>query len=141
MARLTPKQLQDAKKARQAERDAEAQAEAAYVEGLIEAQGRHEQLANVANGLYDELDKHSRKWPSMVVTERTVARVNKLLRAVRDLLEREDDDFVDALEEIVPAGDLPETRDVVMTLREAKDALDRFESRYEAVWRRIERDG
>lgn len=140
MVRLTPKQLQEAKRAKQAERQAEAEAAEAHCEWLTEAKERFGQLTNVADGLYQELDKLAKKWPTMPVTERTVTRVNKLLGAIRGLLENEDDDFVDALEDLVPAGDLPETRDVVMTLREAKDALVRFEARYQAPWHRIERE-
>jgi hypothetical protein len=139
VARKTREELQAAQRARQAEQKAQERAEAERTESLIEARDRKEELVSVADGLYDELDKHARKWPTMPVTKRTVQRVNKLLGETRKLLEDEADDFAAGLEDIVPAGDPPETRDVVMLLREVRDALSRFEDRYAADWRAIER--
>lgn len=140
MARLTPKQLQVARQAKEAERLAEAEAAEQRDQWLITAQKRSGQLQSVANGLYEELDKIARKWPGMPVTARTVTRVNKVLGAIRDLLKEEDDDFIDGLEDLVPAGDMPETRDVVLTLREARDALDRFDASYRVAWQRTDRE-
>lgn len=151
MARLDSKELQAAKKAKQAERSAAAKVEAARqaaeeaaeearVELLMASRDRYRQLDNVVGGLYEEHDKLSRKWPTMPVTQRTVERVNKLLAATRTLLKDDEDDFVDGLNDIVAAGDMPETRDVVVLLREVKDALGRFDARYQDEWRQIERD-
>jgi hypothetical protein len=130
MARLTPAELQEAKKAAQAAREEEERAQAEFLEWIETAVERHQQLASVADGLYDEMDKIARKWPTMAVTERTITRVNKLLAAVRELLKNEDDDFADGLDDIVAAGDPPETRDVLVLLREVKDALQRFRHAY-----------
>ena len=126
MARLTPAELQEAKKAAQAAREEEERAEAEHLEWIEMAVERHEQLDSVADGLDDEMDKIARRCPTMAVTERTVTRVNKLLAAVRELLKDEEDDFAEGLDDIVAAGDPPETRDVVVLLREVKDALQRF---------------
>ena len=154
MARKTPAELAEARKAAAEVRRvaAEKQAEAAraqaeeearlrreaeeYKEWLVEAWEKHRELISVAAGIYDELDKLNRKWPNQLVTPRTVARTNKLLGQIRELLEGEEDGFFDDVEDIVPAGDLPETRDVVMILREAKDALDRFGSNHRSEWRK-----
>lgn len=146
MVRRTPQELAAARKVRAAEREAEreaaeveARAEAERISWLIEAKDRREQLVSVADGLYEELEKHARKWPTMTVTKRTVERVNMLLGETRKLLEGENDDFAAGLEDIVPAGDLPETRDVVMLLREVRDALDRFTAAHDSEWDAIER--
>jgi hypothetical protein len=146
MPRKTPEELADARRARAAER-AEAEkreaekreAEEARLEWLIGAKERSEQLQSVCEGYYDELGKQTRKWPTMPVTRRTVDRVNKLLGEVRKLLEDEEDDFAAGLDDIVPAGDLPENRDVVLILREVRDALGRFEQEHTSDWRAIER--
>jgi hypothetical protein len=139
MARKTPQELAEARKAAQAAREAEALEEQRHLNWLLEAKERHAQLEDVAIGLYDELDKLAKKWPSMPVTERQLAKANKLLAAVRELLADEGDEFADGLEDFVPAGDMPETRDVVLVLREAKDALGRFEREHEPEWRRVRR--
>ena len=147
MARKTPAELAEARKAAadaraeaarvQAEEEAKIQRAAEeHQEWLVEAWDKHRELANVAAGIYDELDKLNRKWPNQLVTPRTVARTNKLLGQIRELLEDEEDGFFDDVEDIVPAGDLPETRDVVMILREAKDALERFAKNYKSDWRK-----
>jgi hypothetical protein len=139
MPRKTPAELQEAKKEAQARREAEARARQERLNWLIVAKERTNQLQNVTSGLYDEFDKQARKWPTMPVTERQLGRVNKLLGAVRELLQAENDDFVEGLEDFVPAGDLPETRDVVLVLREANDALFRFERIHEPEWRNVRR--
>lgn len=146
MVRKTPEELQEAKRARAAERAEEvkreaeeAAAEEARIEALWNAKGRCEQLVSVCDGYYDEIDKQTKKWPTMQVTKRTVDRVNLLLAEVRKLLEDEEDDFAAGLEDIVPAGDLPENRDVVLILREVRDALGRFEQEHTNEWRAIER--
>jgi hypothetical protein len=139
MVRQTPQQLQAAKKAAAAKREAEERKEQEHLTFLILARERHGQLVSVADGLYEEFDKIGRKWPSMPITERQLGKVNKLLGSVRELLKDEEDEFADALDDFVPAGDMPETRDVVLVLREARDALDRFEREYEPEWRRVRR--
>lgn len=139
MVRQTPQQLQAAKKAAQAQRETEEREEQERLTRLLENRERHDQLSSVADGLYEEFDKVARKWPSMPITERQLGKVNKVLGSVRDLLKDEDDEFADALDDFVPAGDMPETRDVVLVLREARDALDRFEREYQSEWRNVQR--
>ena len=139
MPRLTSAELRAARETKEAEHQAEEQAREERLIWLLGAKERHALLVSVAEGLYDELDKLAKKWPSMPATERQVAKVNKLLGAVRKLLSDEGDEFANGLEDFVAAGDPPETRDVVLVLREAKDALDRFEDEYESEWRNVVR--
>jgi hypothetical protein len=139
MVRKTPQELLQAKKALEAERRAAERAEQERLDWLLHARERHAQLESVVGGLYDELDKIARKWPTMPVTERQVTRTNKFLGAVRELLVDEEDEFGGDLADLVPAGDMPETRDVVFILREATDALRRFEREHEPEWRRVQR--
>ena len=149
MPKLTPEELHEAKRQRAAEREAQAAAERQALEKLEQqakqrrawlatAQRRRSDLASVLDGLYEELRELNKKWPTHAVTQRTVERVNKALATARDLLKDEDDEFLDGLTEIVAAGDLPETRDVVMTLREAKDAVARFRRRYQPEWNNLD---
>ncbi len=145
MARRTPAELVEARKAAAAARaeEARAQAEAedkaerelrAYNERLRTSREKHRQLVSAADGIYDEIDKLSRKWPTVPVTERMVARTNKVLTETRALFADEPDMFIDGLDDIVSAGNPPETRDVVLILREARDALTRYEAKYDADW-------
>lgn len=123
-----------AKKAREREAEEvriaeEEEAAAAREAKLDAARERHAQLRSVVDTLYGEVDKLARKWPDVPVTQRTVDRTNKAICAVRELLEGEEDDFVDDIDVIVPAGDLPPNRDVTMLLGELKAALVRFRNK------------
>jgi len=151
MAKKTAAELAEARKAAAAERaeaararaEAEAESERERAEHdarLRVGREKYRQLVSAARGMYDETDKLSRKWPSMKVTEHAVARTNKLLGETRDLLKHEQDLFIDGLADIVSAGDPPETRDVVLMLREATDALERYEIRYGSEWAELAED-
>lgn len=163
MARLTPAELQEAKRKRADEREAEERrvtqerAEKARIEAeererqvreraeaqkrqqerlaaLSEMRNRHQQLANVTAALYEELKPLTHKWPTMPVTDLTIAKVNKAVRAVRDLMKSENDDFVEDINEIVDAGDKPENRDVLLVLTEMRAGLQRFRTKYHREW-------
>jgi hypothetical protein len=145
MAKLTPAELQAAKKRKAEEfaaqqkleaeeRAQEEQKKAELNAWLFQARERHEQLASVVGALYDEVDKLARKWPTMKASERTIERTNKAIAAVRELLKDEEDEFMEDITEIVTAGETPEMRDVLMLLREMKAALTRFQSRYMRRW-------
>jgi hypothetical protein len=148
MARKTQQELAEARKARAEERRAEAEAEAkAWAQRrreerernskLRDGRARWQQLDVAAKGIYEELDKLNKKWPTQRVTELTVARANKVLRETQVLMKDEGDLFFEDLAEIVPAGDLPETRDVVLTLRSAMDAIARYKKTYWREWEDI----
>ena len=152
MAKLSSEQLQAARKRAAEERAIEQQRIAEELAlkqkqaterntWLAEAKQRHDQLESVVYALYEEVDKLSRKWPTMPITRLTLEKTNKVIAAVRDLLKNETDDFVEDITEIFPAGDLPETRDAVLILRQIQAALHRFEQKYQAEWRTLERQG
>jgi hypothetical protein len=138
--RKTPEELQQARKAAKERQEAAKREEQERLTWLLRSRERTAQLLSVGAALYEEFDKHARKWPTMPVTERQLARVNKFLGAVRDLTDDgADDDFAEGLADFVPAGDLPETRDVVLVLREGMGALGRFEREWEPQWRYVVR--
>jgi len=150
LAKLTSEELLAAKKRAAEERAAEQQriAEERALEQkranernlwLAEAKQRHNQLVSVVHALYDEVDKLSRKWPTMPITPLTLEKTNRAIAAVKDLLKNESDDFAEDIAIIVPAGDLPETRDTVLILRQVQAALNRFGGKYEAEWRKLNR--
>ena len=95
---------------------------------------------SVVNTLYEEMDKLSRKWPDMPVSKLQLDKTNKAVRAVRELLKDEGDDFLEDVNELVAAGDSIESRDVVLTLSELRSALHRLPQRYQEEWRRLERE-
>jgi len=150
LAKLTSAELQTAKKRASEERAAEQRriAEERALEQkkanerniwLAEAKQRHDQLESVVQALYIEVDKISHKWPTMPITQLTLEKTNKSIAAVKDLLRNEGDDFADDIAEIIPAGDLPETRDTVLILRQVQAALSRFKGKYQSEWRKLER--
>jgi hypothetical protein len=152
LAKLSPVELQAAKRRASEERTAEQQriAEERALEQkqanehniwLGEAKQRHDQLESVVRALYMEVDKISHRWPTMPITHLTLEKTNKSIAAVRDLLKNEGDDFAEDIAEIIPAGDLPETRDTVLILRQVQAALNRFEGKYQSEWRKLERQG
>lgn len=150
--RLSAEELAEARQRKAAERQQEeierarlerekaiqrAQAErekAERAERALRAHDKYQQLASVVDALYEEVGKLSIKWPQMPVSQRTVDRTNKAIRAVLELLMDENDDFVGDIAEFVPAGDPPEGRDVVLLLRELKAALDRYKGRHNHEW-------
>jgi hypothetical protein len=95
---------------------------------------RHTHLSSYVNGIYDEVSKLSNRRPEGAVSKMTVDRVNRAVRDAQALLADEDDPFIGDLEQFIPAGDLPESRDVVLVLRQIKDALDRMNKRHWQEW-------
>lgn len=95
---------------------------------------RHKELKSYVTGIYEEVDKLSRKKSTEEVSDRMVGRANRAILAARELLTDEDDPFFEEIETFVPAGDPIEARDVVLTLRLVKDALDRMDTRHHQAW-------
>lgn len=137
-----------AEEARQAEeeerevREAQVRAETyrTRLERVRVMKPRQEHLLSVVNTLYEEVDKLSRKWPDMPVSKLQLDKTNKAVRAVRNLLKDEGDDFLEDINELVAAGDPVESRDVVLTLGELRSALNRLPQRHQEEWRRLERE-
>lgn len=134
MPKPSPEELQAARRRKAQEQAAEQKRSAQHNAWLVAAKERHQQLESVVEGLYDEVDKLTKKWPTMPVSQMTVDRTNKAILTVRDLLKNEGDDFIEDIHEIVPAGDLPENRDVLLTLRQIQGGLARFKKKYRDEW-------
>lgn len=141
MPRLSSKELQEAKRKKAEERRQVGQQQRVEMEEyerrmeqrkvwLANAKEQLPQLESAVQGLYDEVSKISNKWPSMPVSKYQLERTNKAIAAVRGLMAGENDQFIDDINEIVPAGDMPEGRDVTMVLRQLKDALARFKAKH-----------
>jgi hypothetical protein len=88
---------------------------------------RGELLRSVLAGLYDEIDKLTKKAPADEITELGLRQVNAVITGVKELLAG--DPFIDAIDPFVPAGENPEHRDVLLILRQLKQGLDRWELR------------
>lgn len=145
MSTFDPKKMHEAKRRKQEEsRLAEEEEEARLAAHEREERARmthqrdlherHTHLSSYVTGIYEEVSKLSSKRPDGAVSKMTVDRVNRAIRDAQALLADENDPFIGDIEEFVPAGDLPESRDVVMVLRQIKDALDRMNDRYRKQW-------
>jgi hypothetical protein len=154
MAKLTPEELQARKRQKaeeerlEGERREQAEAEQAEAEErerrelaerrnrLAALNSRHDQLASVVSGLYDEVHKLTLKWPTMEATPFLVDKTNQSVTAVRQLIGESmkdalghEDEFAEGIEPIITAGDQPEYRDMLLRLRELKQALERAQQR------------
>lgn len=105
---------------------------------LVSLGRRHAQLTSVVAGLYEEVNKLTLKWPTALTTNLTVEKTNRAVTAVRDFLAGpageflgEQDDFAQEIHPIITAGDLPENRDVLLTLSELRQALSRVQTSIE----------
>ncbi len=86
-------------------------------------------LQSVALGLYEELDKLTKKSPVEAVTDFVLSQLNDVIRETKRLVA--DDSYVQKLNEAVPAGDNPEQRDAIVMLRQARQGLERHQGRIE----------
>lgn len=81
-------------------------------------------LDSVSLGLYEEVDKLSKKAPAEPITDLVLEQVNDVVRETKQLAG--EDTYVQRLNEFVPAGDNPQHRDAVVILRQIRQGLDRF---------------
>lgn len=100
----------------------------AYLESRLQS-GREQRkqltlLDSVSLGLYEEVDKLSKKAPAEQITDLVLEQVNDIIRETKQLAG--DDTYVQRLNEFVPAGDNPQHRDAVVVLRQIRQGLDRF---------------
>lgn len=146
MARPSPEELQRAKRAKQEEREAEAQRLLEEKEAMArkfeeetaeakQEKARWEQLSSIVEALYQEMDKLNRKAPAMTISQLSLDRVNKAISAVKELMRDYQDEFIDETGEFVPAGDMPEYRDVTLILSQLRAGLTRFRQTRVAYWR------
>ena len=92
-------------------------------------------LDSVSQGLYDEMDKLSKKAPADTVTDRALRQVNDVIKESKDLLP--DDGWIQRLNAFVPAGDNPQHRDVVLDLRQVRQGLERNKGLIDARIRKL----
>jgi DNA repair exonuclease SbcCD ATPase subunit len=138
MPRLSPKELQQARRAKQAGREA-AQEEVKRqlaekrerLKQLEETRQQWDLLNSVLTGLYDEFDKLTKKAPADEITELGLRRVNELIRQAKQLLVG--DPFIDSIDPFVAAGENPEHRDVLLVLREIRQGMLRQNSERERL--------
>ena len=88
-------------------------------------------LQSVSLGLYEELDKLTKKSPVDAVTDLVLSQVNDIVRETKELAK--DDVYVQRLSLFVPAGDNPEQRDALVMLRQARQGLDRHKVRLDSA--------
>jgi hypothetical protein len=102
---------------------------AGKLESLQQSTERLQLLESVSLGLYDELDKLAKKAGADEVTDLVLEQVNDVIREVKELIQ--EDPYVQRYREFVPAGNNPQHRDVVVVLRQIRQALNRFASSLE----------
>jgi hypothetical protein len=131
MPRLSPKQLQEARRTKQEEVKRQLTEQQKRLEQLEETRQQWELLNSVLTGLYDEFDKLTKKAPADQITELGLRRVNELIRQAKELLAG--DPFIDSIDPFVAAGENPEHRDVLLVLREIRQGMVRRKSEYERL--------
>ena len=92
-------------------------------------------LESVSLGLYDEIDKLSKKAPAEPVTDLVLTQMNEVIRETKELVV--DDPYVQRLQEFVPAGDNPEHRDAVVVMRQVRQGLERFRHQLDPLAKRL----
>lgn len=88
-------------------------------------------LASVSLGLYDEIDKLSKKAPAEPVTDLVLTQMNEVIRETKELIA--DDPYVQRLQEFIPAGDNPQHRDAVVVMRQVRQGLERFQQQLDLL--------
>lgn len=83
-----------------------------------------ELLDSVSLGLYEEIDKLSKKAPAEPVTDLVLTQMNEVIRETKELIKQ--DTYVQRLQEFVSAGDNTQHRDAVVVMRQVRQGLDRF---------------
>jgi len=134
MPQKTPQELQEAKRQRAKERRDVEQEAMERMDKDHDLYARHGALSSYVDGIYDEVSKLSAKRPTDIVSARMVERANRAIKDARELLAVEGDPFLDEIQLFIEAGDPTEARDVVLTLRQVKDALARLKHRHFLTW-------
>jgi len=93
----------------------------------IEAARDRELLESVSLGMYEEIEKLTKKAPAEQVTELALEQVNDLIGEAKELMK--EDRYIQRLNQFVPAGDLPQLRDVLLVLRQVRQGLERFSNK------------
>jgi hypothetical protein len=89
-----------------------------------------ELLFSVCEGLYQEVDKLSKKAPAEPITELVCGELNQVITDTKRLAA--DDAYVQRLKTFVPAGENPPHRDAVVVLQLVLKGLQRFRDAHRA---------
>lgn len=84
-------------------------------------------LLSERTGLYDEIDKLTKKAPNEPLTTLQLKILNSFVRKAKHLLSG--DTIIDEVEVFEAAGDNPEYRDAVTVLRQIRQGLERFKAK------------
>ena len=87
-------------------------------------QRSHGRLDSVSLGMYEEIDKLTKKAPAEQITPLVLEQVNDVIQETKQLVC--EDPYVQKLVAFVPAGDLPQLRDVLFVIRQVRQGLTRF---------------
>jgi hypothetical protein len=92
-------------------------------------------LQSVSSGLYDEIDKLSKKAPAEKVTDLVLKQMNEVIKESKELVT--EDTYVQRQQEFVPAGDNPQHRDAVVVMRQIIEGLKRFSSQLDTLIKQL----
>jgi len=90
-------------------------------------------VESATQALYTEIDKLAKKSPRDPVTQLMVNSTNRAIEGLKTLLGDRKDEFSEQIVPLIPAGDLPETRDVLVILGQMRAALTRFKNEVEGM--------
>jgi predicted nuclease with TOPRIM domain len=135
MARLKSEELQEAKRQKKEREQLEREKEIQQVNRIEQLKVEHAQLESFVDGIYEELSKLNVKWPTHPVSKIALEQTNRAISQLKEMVSNEEDLFVQDIHELIPAGDMPEQRDVVLTLRQVKQALDRLALKHRLDWK------
>lgn len=94
------------------------------LKALKEKRRTYSQLDSVSHGLYDEIDKLSKKSHVGLLTDLALTRVNDTIRVAKELMD--DDVYIAKINQFVPAGENPSHGDAVVDLRQIRQGLSRY---------------
>jgi len=92
---------------------------------------KYKLLLSVASGLYEEVDKVSKKAPAEPVTNLVYEEVNQVIQESKELAQ--DDSYMQRLKQFVAAGENPPYRDVVVALKLSLQGLERFREQLDGL--------
>jgi hypothetical protein len=121
----------DARKNKQLELGAIVNDFEAKLSSLKENEKQLSLLNSVSEGLYEEIDKLSKKAPAEMVTDLALLQINDVIREIKQLIDS--DPYIQRLVEFVSAGDNPQHRDAVIVLRQLRQGLERFERKINSI--------
>lgn len=95
-----------------------------------------ESLADHLGGFYEEIDKLAKGKAMLEATTLAVNEANEIIRAAKELVAG--DVHLDRVKEFVPAGENPVYPDVLVSMRNVRQALGRAESQFSSMKEAIE---